>query len=506
MLNNISNESNNNSTYIRKIADTFKISFKEAKFIYPFLLEEPNETVLQNARLIYKIMEEYKIPEYIAKGITWKKYDYEIDIDDIYYSISKHAYNKKYKELGLDFIYAKKLYPFIRNGIPIDKAEEIFELRNRILSIINNKPIDLVRIMTLFNIKEELAQTILDICIHCRDNSPGILGDYGQMIKSYLLYSEDLKTEIVNGIQVKSKTDEGLYNLTRMIKNTFNKGNDDFTEKLYNESIRNQLVVTDIKFDEEEVSKFNSNGLYIYVDEMDAKDLNNEETMYHEATHFIDCVNGNEYEYYSECTNKVLELFEQIKKDLNDSTINNILNNSFIPNFIKREIKNNSNGYNLGMISTLIKHKYSQNKKNGLDYVNNEELRKKWKKEIDKKYLYDSKSDRELYFEQKIYYEKQKYTRLISCVQDIYDGLTNGKAYDWLKLSGHGKKYYSEKENGVTEFLAEIGEIYNADGIDVLEYELGKDLTREIIKIYKEFLQHENDVIIEIEHNNRKAK
>ena len=35
MLNNISNESNNNSTYIRKIADTFKISFKEAKFIYP---------------------------------------------------------------------------------------------------------------------------------------------------------------------------------------------------------------------------------------------------------------------------------------------------------------------------------------------------------------------------------------------------------------------------------------------------------------------------------------
>ena len=40
----------------------------------------------------------------------------------------------------------------------------------------------------------------------------------------------------------------------------------------------------------------------------------------------------------------------------------------------------------------------------------------------------------------------------------------------------------------------------------MLEYELGKDLTREIIKIYKEFLQHENDVIIEIEHNNRKAK
>ena len=102
-------------------------------------------------------------------------------------------------------VYAKKIYPFIRNGIPIDKAEEIFELRNRILSIINNKPIDLVRIMTLFNIKEELAQTILDICIHCRDNSPGILGNYGQMIKSYLLYSEDLKTEIVNGIQVKSK-------------------------------------------------------------------------------------------------------------------------------------------------------------------------------------------------------------------------------------------------------------------------------------------------------------
>ena len=72
MLNNISNESNNNSTYIRKIADTFKISFKEAKFIYPFLLEEPNETVLHSARLIYKIMEEYKVPEYIAKSITWK--------------------------------------------------------------------------------------------------------------------------------------------------------------------------------------------------------------------------------------------------------------------------------------------------------------------------------------------------------------------------------------------------------------------------------------------------
>lgn len=489
---------NNKSTIIRRIADTYRISFKEAKFIYPYIINNQDESVIKNARLIYRIMEEYKIPEYIANEITWIDNEYNV-LFDIYYTINKFVKNKEYKELGIGISYAEKLYPYLRNGISLDKAEEIIELKNKVLSIIINKPIELVRIMTIFNIKKNLAQTILDVCKHSRDNSQGLLGNYNQMIRSYLLYSKDLKTDFANGILIKSKTDNGLYNLKRMIDNAFNKGDIDFTEKLYNEAIKNQLVITDICFDNLKISNFNSNGLFIYIGENDVYDYNNEETIYHEATHFLDYINGSEDEFYSVYTEKIVDIYEQIKKELNNSTVNSIVNNEFIPNFIKREIKNNPDGFNLGMISTIMKHKFSQNKKNGLDYVNNEELQRKWKKEIDDKHRYESKYDRELYFEQKIYYEKQRYTRLIICIQDIYDGLTNGKAHDWFNLGGHGRKYYSFKENGIIEFIAEIGELYNADGIDLLEYELGKELTKKIINIYKDFLEYKNN---EIEINN----
>ena len=66
-------------------------------------------------------------------------------------------------------------------------------------------------------------------------------------------------------------------------------------------------------------------------------------------------------------------------------------------------------------------------------------------------------------------YKKDGYTSL----SDIYDAVSGGAFYDEKKLSGHGRDYYSNKENRATEIFAQYFQMKvqnNTEALNMLQY------------------------------------
>ena len=60
-------------------------------------------------------------------------------------------------------------------------------------------------------------------------------------------------------------------------------------------------------------------------------------------------------------------------------------------------------------------------------------------------------------------------------------------------MLGHGIEYYERKGLDLIEFMAEIGAFFNNDCMDVLIYEFGKEITKELMDIYNEMLEKSKD-------------
>ena len=74
---------------------------------------------------------------------------------------------------------------------------------------------------------------------------------------------------------------------------------------------------------------------------------------------------------------------------------------------------------------------------------------------------------------------------------DILDAITKGKLYSIAAVDGHGMKYYKNNEDKITtEFIANLGTIFNCGGIDFLYYEFGEELTNKIIEMYNNFMNY----------------
>ena len=110
--------------------------------------------------------------------------------------------------------------------------------------------------------------------------------------------------------------------------------------------------------------------------------------------------------------------------------------------------------------------------------------------------------------QQKRLYERKKYKVLSNSLMDILDGITKGKLYSF-GISGHGKEYYSSQTNQLVEFIANIGVIYNQDGTDFLNFELGEEITTEIMNMYRNFIsiiQEDNLLSIVLDYLKSKEK
>ncbi len=56
-------------------------------------------------------------------------------------------------------------------------------------------------------------------------------------------------------------------------------------------------------------------------------------------------------------------------------------------------------------------------------------------------------------------------------------------------MPGHDREYYERKGLDLIEFMAEIGVFFNNDCMDVLIYEFGEEITKELMDIYREMLE-----------------
>ena len=98
-----------------------------------------------------------------------------------------------------------------------------------------------------------------------------------------------------------------------------------------------------------------------------------------------------------------------------------------------------------------------------------------------------------MYLDEKKIYERNICYRLMRRIFDIYDAIAKGQLYDDYGLPGHGREYYETEGLDVNEFIAHIGIFFNNDCMDVLIYEFGEEITKELMDIYKEMLERSKE-------------
>ena len=83
--------------------------------------------------------------------------------------------------------------------------------------------------------------------------------------------------------------------------------------------------------------------------------------------------------------------------------------------------------------------------------------------------------------------ERKLFKEFAGYIIDIYDAMLKGKLYTIYLVGGHGMKYYSNPENVLKEFFANIGMLYDSGKVDILYYEFGEELAQELIAICNNF-------------------
>ena len=360
----------------------------------------------------------------------------------------------------------------------------------------NNISVNQAKVIKMFATGYKISQDIIKTMMI--DYGINIKPDWSRkkIIEEYLTASKQLKSKVIHGIKIMSTTDEGLENLEKFINKAFEIGNKEYTSLLEKKGKQYSLTVSD--FYRESFYHFNNGEHLININKDDMQRPEAITIFFHETAHFLDRINGNEKDDYSEINPKVREIFDKIGETINSSSVQSIIKNKNIPLSVRKIIEVAYTEKNLGIYKYGLEKKfaYSDDYRTYIHnlaykYSQDEKLNKKWKEEIEKKHPTYSEEDKELLFKMKKHYERKKYESLIFCIHDILDGITNGKLRDYFGIHGHGKKYYSRDFNKLQEFIAEVGAIYSADGRDVLEYEFGTELANEMMQLFEELMDRE---------------
>ena len=381
----------------------------------------------------------------------------EIDtlkLGQIYRRISEYS-NRKYVDDLSDYIYAdyyygKEIYNLMKKGFSLDLAIKIFDAKVK-LKMKKSNLSELAALANLLFFKNNVPAMLFE---KEYQNQRAIKKDVISTIRNALLLSGDYKTKKIKGITLLSQTEEGLKNLEYLVNYVYENGNIQYLNKLSLEASENNLIIGDFSLYDSTPVCYSS--FYKYISLEGEKPIKNKvDDFYHETTHFLDNLKGQQTSkyndsYFSTSDSTIEDIFEKIKSKVN-----------ILPRGLS--------------LSYLTYFKTNQ-------YIDDPILNQKWLEKIKKEYWYASSEDIQLYMQQKRLYERKKYKILINSIIDIYDGLSGGLLHQ-MGTIGHGKEYYSDPEALFKEFIANIGSIYNFDGIDVLNHELGPELASKIIKI-----------------------
>ena len=475
---------------ITKIAQKEKIDFKTAKIMFN---DGNNDIELSTAQKIKELTDKYKIPSNIIQRVILDNNDSNIEEYHIYYEIYNTNdiinQNEEIKKIGNSYSYIKKIHELIKYCISIEDADKTIQIKINAYSNLHKLSKLVATLKVAYDFEKEGAIKYAEILdFFEKENRP--LGDTrASNLREYLWSSNTFKKKKINGMTIISKTEEGLQKLENIVNESMEKGNEEYRQLLEEESEKESLLITDYSYSTISCQYTSVGMIYLQTNEGNISDLTN--VFFHETSHFLDNVNRFDDEnHYSEAEPKVREIFEKIRTEINNTPIELIINNQNIPLSIRKIIQDVSSKTNMGIYTKGIKYFISSNSKSANEFINDARLNQKWKDEIEKKYALYSRDDRNLFYRQKLNYEKQKYITLISDIYDIYDGLSKGNLHSYFGIDGHGKEYYSIKNKDIIEFIANIGAIYNSGGKDILEFEFGPELTNEIIQIYKETIKN----------------
>ena len=454
---------------VREIATSQGLDYETAKVMYH---NGKNDIDAITAQEVIHLIKKYGISLDLIDSLDILKNYYEqednITLGNIYDSIYKYA-NRKYMEdlsdyINVNYYYGQAIYQLIKSGNSIDQAITIFDkkISNEMKK---NGLSELAAITKLLIFKENLGAIEFEKSYKA---GKAIKDDPAKTIKEQLFTSEEFKQKVVHGIRLISKTEKGLKDLESLVNVAYKVGNQQFLSQLSLQSANNDLFITDFLFCSNYKGSYYT-GYYKHIRLLPKKSTEEAlATFFHEATHFLDNVklNSNTFSSFFSTDNQIIkELLEKIKAKGN--IVLKGLSTAWLPNT------------------------------NAHQYVHNPMLTQKWLAEIKRDNSSASPEELKLFYQQKIMYERKKYKVLIVRLENIYDGLTNGKISSFGG-SGHGTKYYKNPDNIAIEFIAEIGSLYNCGGIDVLYHELGQDLTEKLVNMYQSFLEFDkegNDII-----------
>ena len=488
---------------IRKIAERYnddRITYEVAKIYY----QNKDVIDLYEAITICERAKNFDLP---ASIIVQTIYDQGMYAENVnwgyaYDTVNRYFSNDFTRKIGYPNDYALSIVRLSdKLHIPPSFAKTLTDMKIKAYEKIHRVPHEVAVLGATYDMTKGEAENTIKAINYLDEHNIRVDSDITiHKVRRYLEVNPQFYRKNINGVLIVATSEKKLEILDKMISKSFEDGDKEYVEQLSKKSQERGLIVTDLKIDER--SCYYGWGEMIYID--NAYDKQNVDIQaglfYHESSHFLDYNGGEHYSVYNP---EVNNNFHNLSKSLFDNTFSNVLNNIKINEKAKNKLSDFLYKHNVHTKIKGLKMMFTTERSAANHYINNEELRNKWKEEIDSTKSEYSEEERRMLFQQKLGYEKSKYINLIGAISDIYDAIDKGNLRDWMGLCGHGKKYYNIHGTDVIEFVAEVGQIINSGGEDILSYEFGKDFSKSFKEMYYNMINYEqpspNHIIIQVD-------
>ncbi len=476
---------------IRKIAQEYnddRITYEVAKIYF----ELRDVIKIDDAIEICNKAREFNVPTLIILESINDFALYPIDLawNHIYSTVEKKYSTDFTKRIGYPDYYSLSIARLSSNmHIPLEFAKKLTDLKINLYEKVRRVSHEVAVLGATYGMTKKAAIHTLKAIDFLEENNMHEKTDFTiHKVRKYLEESPEFYRKTINGILVAATSEKRLDLIEKMIKKAYAEGDKEYLEQLTKKSNERDLIVTDLQIHDR--SCFNPWGELIYIDKsIDKKKIDLQAGLfYHESSHFLDYDSVDHYSVYSK---EVNDNFQDLNKNIFDNTFSNILNRMKVNEEVKTKISAFLYKHNVHTKIKGLKMMFTTKNRMAENYIKNEELRNKWKDEINTTKSEYSEKDRRMFFQQKLGYEKAKYINLIGAISDIYDAIDKGSLYDWMGLTGHGKKYYSRPGYDVIEFVAEVGQIINSGGTDILAYEFGEGFSKSFQEMYSNLVNHE---------------
>ena len=458
----------NNIKKISTILETAKQKKKKYEIVKIMYHNGAGDITEEEATRIYEEMEKLGVPIHLMDNIdvlTLYRSAKRIKDYELYRAMADYANKPVINELESCFPtfkteYGWRLSLLVKKGKTLDEAIRIFD--KIIKKEMNKKKLSEVGAVAnlLFLFNDIAAKEFAEAYAEGSYNE----NDFYRSIITHINESSDYKKKTIHDIKIISTTQEGLDRLEALIERIYSKADKSYLETISKQARMHMLIITDFSLT---INKnAHQSGYYgcICLSKKSTKE-EEEATFYHEITHFLDLASARYYDRRSSSEDYYSEINPEVKRILQ---------------LLEDRVLATERGRSIAW----------HNKKNREAYINNPVIQQRWMLQIKTENPGASEEVLKTLLEQKKAYERKRYKMLSNAISDIMDNITKGDVYVHGG-AGHGSSYYSDEKNRLRELMGVIGELYNIGALDILYYEFGEELTKELIKMYEDLINAE---------------